>query len=605
MTSENKPDKVVDAPKVSAEKVGAPVPFKEAIQVYDDKKTGLVDKLVVSKEMADGVCEKAMANGIYLKVTDSTPPGLVLMVNNVEIPDDSPEKKILTVSVTGNEKWQENLAAALEKAILQVNKPRFYSNLKRKDQSAQSADQMINQEKPQDEGKIHFQLAEEVKKIDEKSAQEDFDLLTGKPQSDGKEGISIEDIRYNTRLLNKKKEGATETSEDEVKNLKNETARRIKAYTTEDSKGWLKLNYAKLGSDKRGMSHELYVGLGDILLDYDVQNILVERDGQIVKAHRGVATSGNYPGRVCFLDENNEYVATHTGDKFRILSNDQMKASDYVSKFREETSNREKSKASFKTNTVDLYVAEKDVSMNDTIALKNKEGSVEITNQVIQDATSECHRTSPIEKAARERKNLMKCLNYIAKEVGVPASGMLAVIYHECGIKFPVKEGGDGGLASGMGQMHPEAWASVKKDPKFSELVGSVMKGGPEKAGEAGRNKNIFVDLVGVAIFMKNGFEKFGFKFDSNTPESYLTEEQVTAPDGSSMTRMGWVRMYYHVPSYAGAYAKSMKTGNMEVVSGKAQNWLKEKMPRYMKLSENTAIAKKAMDANEGGSRMA
>jgi len=598
--------KAVDVGRVSAEQAKS-IPLKEAIQVDDVKKTGLTDKLLVDQKTADAL-EKAMDRGISLKVTDSTPPVLVFMFhNNIEIPSDFVKKTPLTVNVTGNDKWQEDLFAAAEKAVLAVNRPRFYHDLERTEASDQVSLSLTEADKP---GKIHEEFEADVKKIDEKTASLDFGILSGKPSEGAEkaEPVTVEDIRYNTRLLNKPKD--TEKPEEEVKNLKDETARRMKAYTSSTGDGWFKVDYAKFGNDKRGMSHELYVGLGDILLDLDIQNILVERDGQILKAHRGEVMDGQHKGRIGFLDESGKYVATHTGDRFRIVSGDKMDVAQYSAKYKEERTKRETGRTTFKTSTTDLYVAEKDFSIKEGISLKTdyktpdgKDASVEITNAVIEGAAAECAKSSPIEKAAAKRQNLMKCLNYIAAKIGVPPSAMLAIIYHECGIKFPANVG-DGGLAVGMGQIHPEGWGTVKKDPRFSELVGPVMK---EVPGEAGRNKNIFVDLVGVAIFMKKGIERFGFKIDNTTPMEYLTEETVTAPDGVGMSRMAWIRTFYHVPSYAGQYAKAIASGSMDKVSGKAQAWIKENMSRYIKLSDNIAIAMKSMKAagTDGGTMMA
>ncbi|MFA7686100.1 MAG: hypothetical protein WCX95_04860 [Candidatus Gracilibacteria bacterium] len=447
-------------------------------------------------------------------------------------------------------------------------------------------------------GRVHQEF---IKKIGEvTTADKDLEALTGKPQEDGTV-YTIEDIRYKTRLL--KKEAAGEKPEEQVNNLKEETARRMKAYTTDAGNGWFQLDYAKLGSDKNGLTHELHVGLGDVLLDLDIEKIAVEKNGQIITAHRGIVESGPYAGRVGFLDDknSNEYVATHTGDKFRILSNENMAVPAYVGKLTEENGKREAGRASFNTGTMALYLAEKDVTMKPGIDLKDtytdREGkavTVGVTNDIIEKAAAECKKPSEAGDAV-ERENLMRVLNYIAYKVGVPAYGILAVIKHEGGVTFPVTGGNqDGGLARGMGQMHPEAWATVKADRRFSELVGSVMV---ENPGDAGRNKNIFVDLVGVAVLMKKGFETFKFDVNYNTPPAYLLEEKVSSPDGVEMTRMAWTRMYYHVSSYASQYAKAIRLKSMDDVSEKAKVWMQKHVSDYMDLSATAVAAKQAMVA--------
>jgi flagellum-specific peptidoglycan hydrolase FlgJ len=59
----------------------------------------------------------------------------------------------------------------------------------------------------------------------------------------------------------------------------------------------------------------MQVGLGEILLDPSIKEIEVIRAGRKIKGQRGTKS-----GRVCFLDENGNYIATYSGDKFRIRS---------------------------------------------------------------------------------------------------------------------------------------------------------------------------------------------------------------------------------------------------------------------------------------------
>ena len=456
----------------------------------------------------------------------------------------------------------------------------------------------------QPEGALHREFGEQQKGIDEQTAQKDFDVLTGKSA----EGYTVEDIRYNSRLL-KKKDGE-EVADAQVKNLKEETARRIRAYTTDAGNGWFQLDYAKLGADKNGLTHELYIGLGDILLDPDVKNVLVEKGGQKIKAHRGIVASGQHSGRVGFLDDANQYVATYTGDKFRILSSDKMAADAYVAELKNEDSAREKGRTFFRSSTVEMAMYEKDVTMKDGIKLEGtyqvdgKEVPVEITNETINAAAAECAKGSEIPEAVK-KKNLMKLLNYIADKVDVPAYAMLAILKHECGIQFPAGIG-DRGKAVGMGQFHDGSWATQKRDPKFQELVGQVIN---ENPSEAGRNRNIFVDLVGVATCLKFAAGLFGFPVTQDTDPKYLTEETITLPDGMSMTRLSWIRMYYHVPSYATDCAKIIKAGGMSGLKSnyqkrfveKTRPWLLDKMHRYVKFSDNSALASREIKKNEHG----
>lgn len=145
------------------------------------------------------------------------------------------------------------------------------------------------------------------KRVNEAETLKDGDITTIKKSE-------IKDIRLNRRLL-QTVEG-TETEEQQIENLKKETARRVAAYTTLGEDGWYTLDYKKMKSDKKGLSHEKYVGLGDILLDEDINVISVKREGaeESFTAYRGFTKEG----RPCFLTEDDKYVSTFTGDQFKI-----------------------------------------------------------------------------------------------------------------------------------------------------------------------------------------------------------------------------------------------------------------------------------------------
>lgn len=452
--------------------------------------------------------------------------------------------------------------------------PQEVSSAQQEDLSAQQAEALVSDPANQAEalvtdpaipegGEIHKEFVDKSKEITEDVAKADFDVLTGKSP----EAYGIEDIRVNARLLKKKEDN--EKSDDSVKNLKEETARRMKAYTTDSGDGWFSLDYAKFGADKNGLTHELHIGLGDILLDIDIQEIFVEKNGQRIRAKRGIAPSGRYAGRVCFLDEMGEYLATHTGDRFRILSNDKASTDNYVKKIEEENGARVKSADSFKSTTVTLALAENDVTMKPDFKLEvsdkvdGKEVPLEITSETVDAAARECSiSVKNIDEGAR-RKNLMKILNYIAHEVEVPAYAILTILKRESGISFPGPIG-DGGAAVGMGQFHAEAWAEQKRKPKFQELVRKVVN---EDPSQVGRGKNLFVDILAVATFLKEGAEKFGFQITQYTKVEYLTEEMIELPDGMSppikMSRIAWMRASYKYPGHANACARIMRAGGL------------------------------------------
>lgn len=195
-------------------------------------------------------------------------------------------------------------------------------------------------------GELHLSYLKQVESVQESVAESDVTTL---------QGAKIEDVRYNTRLLKPKPKDKEETNLEQASSLKEETYRRLRAYTSSFNGQWYTLNYARMGSDKTtGLTHEMNIGLGDILLDPDVQNVLVEQDGQMIQAHRGVVASGRHKGRVGFLrNDTNEYVATFTGDRFRILTKEETDFKNtsalttYLGKVKEEDTARGEHKKTF------------------------------------------------------------------------------------------------------------------------------------------------------------------------------------------------------------------------------------------------------------------
>lgn len=134
--------------------------------------------------------------------------------------------------------------------------------------------------------------------IDEVTAAADLQVL---------KNASIEDIRSNPLLLIPDSEG---NPLKKIKNIKAETSRRMKAYTTYDE-GWYTLNYHKVG----GENHNRKVGLGEILIDPEIIAVAVKMvNGKEIVAQRSIGPDG----RIGFFHED-KYVATFTGDQFRIL----------------------------------------------------------------------------------------------------------------------------------------------------------------------------------------------------------------------------------------------------------------------------------------------
>ncbi|MBT3864778.1 hypothetical protein HOE67_04265 [Candidatus Peregrinibacteria bacterium] len=136
---------------------------------------------------------------------------------------------------------------------------------------------------------------------------------------------SIEQIRYE-RLF--EQDDKNLNTEERRTRAQNETVQRLVSYTDYTGEGeykqqWFTLNYNRIDKlkGKSSGSHEYGVGLGDILLDPDIKDILVQKaNGDVIEATRGEVKTGKHEGRYGFVDKHGEYVATLTNDKFRILS---------------------------------------------------------------------------------------------------------------------------------------------------------------------------------------------------------------------------------------------------------------------------------------------
>jgi len=186
-------------------------------------------------------------------------------------------------------------------------------------------------------GGLHEDVRRNVDGISQNLATEDLGRISE---------LSLRNLRASGFMLEKEKTN----NQDLALGVRKETERLIKAYTSDVSGEWYSLDYSKLDNlsvDRRnGWSHEYDIGLGEILRDPDIKNILVQKGNKVIKAHRGIVPDGQkYAGRVAFLDENNQYVATHTGDKFRILDENRMdlsvKLNDYVGEYANESKARD------------------------------------------------------------------------------------------------------------------------------------------------------------------------------------------------------------------------------------------------------------------------
>lgn len=349
------------------------------------------------------------------------------------------------------------------------------------------------------------------------------------------------EIRRNNRILIEKKDG--ESTLEQATNLKLETQRRLSAYTNLHTDSWYTLDYANLGQDIYGKSHEMNVGLGDILLDPDITEVTVKKDGQLIKAHRGITAAGPHRGRIAFLDESNNYVATHTGDQFQITDDKNSKLS---------------SPENLMSYTETLEKEEQQRN-----PLKNID-TANITPELISSAEQECSTKSETQEDLLTRTSLLALTQHVAKVVKIPSSIILATIQTESKGQFDPNMLGDGGLAKGLGQFHAPAWSEVRSDPRFEAIMVPFSGQSPETIERA---ESILADITGIAIMLRYGADTFNYSLDEN---SQPTVEQLKN-----------LRFYYHTPAYARSFAQGRP-------STKAQKHFAKNASNYSEFASQT-----------------
>ncbi len=185
------------------------------------------------------------------------------------------------------------------------------------------------------------QLEEEEKIISELASKYDIEVKKLKEKPEQLRSIlgeaDILEIRSNAKILFQKLYPNETATESQI--IEAETTRRISAYTEGEATdfGWYTLNYKQVNE-----SHEMQVGLGEILLDPSIKEIEVIRAGRKIKGLRGTKS-----GRVCFLDQNGNYIATYSGDKFRIITDKPLKEIEYNKELELENEIRKNSRQAY------------------------------------------------------------------------------------------------------------------------------------------------------------------------------------------------------------------------------------------------------------------
>ncbi|MEK7673040.1 MAG: transglycosylase SLT domain-containing protein [Patescibacteria group bacterium] len=345
-------------------------------------------------------------------------------------------------------------------------------------------------------GEVHNKYTKRIKEIPEETSKNDLDKI---------KKSSVKDIRYKTDLLTG--DNSQKTDKEKALSLKDETARRIKQFTDgQDEKGWYTLNYKQHGRDADGRKHEYYDGLGDVLLDPDVTAIVVQtKSGEIIKGHRGIVPTGKHKGRLGFLDENNAYLATFTGDKFKISDQtetdletaDGLKA--YTEKFTKENEDRTKNQKAFDEEL--KYDAEFKVRGDRFNA------HTPITDEQIVKKLDE--------RQEKDGKTILEYAKEACTKFDIPFSILKEVMVVESGWDPKAKyEGEVVSNASGLGQFLSDTWQSFLDYCEKNKIYDE--KWGPKPLNQQTKF-NPYANLYATAWLMNqtksiDGFEQKTFE---------------------------------------------------------------------------------------------
>lgn len=406
-----------------------------------------------------------------------------------------------------------------------------------KKSEGQSATDLIENpsspEKPEDHTEIHKKHAN-FHETTYKTAEKIEAMITG-DRGTLKEA-KLEVIRQKGQLLVKEE---AKTDEQKRSYLVEETARRIRAYCDKMPDGWFKLNYSRVGGDL----HLDNVGLGDILLDPDIEEVEIKtKSGKIFTAHRGIVESGQHKGRQAFIADGKPYVDTYDGDMFRIKSKASLDTPAYIEKANTEQKVREVHPVTISSGkTPGRSKVEQEINEN-PITYKSPETQIKgsnLTVKVIKDAEKEA--AGPTEGPSKEkafeqvlnRPNFMAVVNYAAQQVGVPPWIILAVMFRESRFNYLVQNK-EGEEERGIGQFKKSAWINTRGDESFISTMEQVINEDPRKME---RQRSILADTLAIAITIKRALKAGG-----NEGVSYLTHL-----DQEQLEKIRW---FYHVPSY-------------------------------------------------------
>jgi len=406
-----------------------------------------------------------------------------------------------------------------------------------------------------------------------------------------------------------------------------ETVHNLIAYTNSAEKkanDWLTLNYAQVDRENsNNVSHEFEAGLGEILLDPNIQTIEIKRRGKPPKkATRSIVTTGKHNGRFAFVYKDGAYASTRTGDKFRILRNPSSKELDskeskatfaHEQKLRLNSWKKSKDSKKIKTtariarthekrrntrsNSSPKYIPRAHATSRPPetiidgektdINITTTSADYTITNETVDKAIAE----TSLEENEKDgfylediinKPNFSKLVDYVCREIDVPPHMLYAMISKESAGRFYPTPIGDGVKSVGMCQIQPKAWIDIKEAPKKGPKKGhakvtgkfhTIMSKFVENPDELKRGQHIVADLIAGARFLRMASKRLRYKLTYNSKPS--------------KEKLSHFRFFYVWPTSAVRLARSNKNSDNYINA-------KKEYDKYKGYSKYVKIALKA-----------
>lgn len=332
----------------------------------------------------------------------------------------------------------------------------------------------------------------------------------------------LKEIFSNNNLLSK----IGENDLEKAKNIKEETLYRVATYTKQNPKTatelenqWLELDYLTVGGQKQ----ENNVGLAEVLIDPDIKFVMVKKGSKLILGHR-------IDGERGFYDTNNQYIATFTGDKFKIMDNTSTDFNDpearktYLAKAETDREIRSKFIEDHKeyTSIGTKYIHTTLGTLEREAADKNTESPellqrARITKEMVEEGATISKKVNDVksyEVLEKQNRPLYMMINEVCRHYRVPRAFMYAIAHTESNFTGGQITGDkhlEGGSV-GITQFRPGTWTEITKKKAYTSFMETYYPGKTFDRGE-----NILAGLAAAATLINIHAEQGGINLNKAT----------------------------------------------------------------------------------------